>query len=79
MAARIVDGPRKEWLTTDEAAAWLGVKEKVFLALVELYPWIRPSKLGKRTIRWYWLDLVCLSRILQHSPPPAEEISEENS
>lgn len=66
MAPRTIDGPRAQWLTTVQAAQWLGLSPDTFSRLVEAHPWVRASKVG-RSIRWHWMDLVCLSHILHRS------------
>jgi len=78
VAARTIDAPKWEWGTTIQASRWLGVHEDTFLTLAADHPWLQPVKIGKRGIRWYWLDMVCLSRIMQRMPVK-EKSEEENS
>lgn len=67
MATRTIDGPTGEWLTTVKAARWLGVHEDTLVRLADDYEWIRPRKI-RGALRWHWMDLVCLSRIIHCMP-----------
>jgi excisionase family DNA binding protein len=63
-----VPQPRKAYLTTEEAAKFLGVGDQFFVELLADYPWCRPVRLGRgrRQIkRWLADDIWCLAHIWQ--------------
>jgi excisionase family DNA binding protein len=58
---RKIDAPDKDWLTKDEAAAYLGITSEVFQALVDK-GFIRGArKWTHRTKLWPWRALVIFS------------------
>lgn len=63
MAARMINGPSREWSTAEQAADWLGVSRKTLEVMVNdgLLP--EGTVMGERVKRWYWLDLVIGSEL----------------
>lgn len=79
MAARSIDGPEGQQLTTAEAARWLSVDAKTLRRLAAATDWMRPVRIGKAT-RWHWLDVVVLAHILarrQSNPLPPSDAEGE--
>lgn len=73
---RTIEGPDAEWVGLDEACRWLGLGEKLFEAECERYSeWLRPRWFGegrRKTRRWHWFDVCCLSNVLRNrreTPP----------
>ena len=70
MQQRTIDAPDHEWVTTEQACAFLGIGETLLEAEADRYAeWLRPRLFGegKRKVKkWYWLDLICLSNILRN-------------
>jgi excisionase family DNA binding protein len=57
-----IDGPDKYWLTKEEAAAYLGIKETLFDKMVKDGEMPKPHKRGSLP-RWYWFDLVAYAHV----------------
>lgn len=92
MTARSIDGPRGRFLTTAQAAAYLGVSVPTFKRIVGLThdpkltlpgvrEWFRPVTIDSVT-RWAWLDVFCLGHLLEKrreagTEPPAAAGDEE--
>jgi hypothetical protein len=81
---RIIDGPRGgEFLTTAQAARYVGLNAQQFEKLIALEDWIRPVYFGRRKKTWRWMDVVCFAHIYQAreairqaaspGPPPEEK------
>ena len=70
MAPRTVDGPKWNYGTASQAAAYLGLSARKFHALLAMYPWVRQVKYSKRTIRFSWEDVYCLGHILRATGGP---------
>jgi hypothetical protein len=70
---RTVNAPEKDWLTREEAAAWLNVDVSVFLDLVKegLVP--PPIELPRRQKRWHWMDAVAVAHLITRQRPPHRE------
>jgi hypothetical protein len=60
---RHIDGPDKVYLSSKEAAAWLGLERKQFEALAALENWLRPVHFG-RSKKWHWMDVVAFGHVL---------------
>jgi hypothetical protein len=74
VAIRQIDGPPGgEFLTTGEAAGWIGIGKELFerLAADEL-AWMRPVMFGsKRT--WNWKDVLVFAHLFQQRRRQAEK------
>lgn len=56
---RRLSGPKRDWLTAEQAGEYMGVHEDTFLKLVadgKMPPGVQVSQ-GRKV--WPWLDLVC--------------------
>lgn len=81
MPARTVEAPGSgQFLTTDEACAWLHVSEGTFDSIVEAEGWVRPTRIGRKggRVLWHWLDIFVLGHVLSRrsetgTGPPGEE------
>ncbi len=71
---RNIEAPAQEWLKKPEAAAWLGVGEKLFQALVNDDTFPPGIDAGHKTRLWHWSDVWAMSRILswQQRPKPVK-------
>jgi hypothetical protein len=77
MAMRPVDGPGKgKYVSTDVAAEWLGISDHTFENLTEQFDWLRPIKIGRRTV-WDWFDVVVVGHILKQRHGVALEVKSE--
>lgn len=74
MVSRRIDGPGKgTYVTTEEAARFLGLSVAAFrrlvgldesdLALPGVRDWVRPVTVG-RSLRWHWLSITYLAHVL---------------
>ena len=75
-----IDAPRQQFLSTREAARWIGISEDLFTKLARLETWMRPVYFGegkRRLKRWARMDVVCFAWIYQRRT--ANQKSEENS
>jgi predicted DNA-binding transcriptional regulator AlpA len=58
-ARRVIDGPRNDWLSAEEVAAYLRIGTSLLAELRAAGDFPSPVKLGsRRAIRWHWLDVV---------------------
>lgn len=80
--------PPPAYVSTEEAARWLGLSVQSFRRLVGLDPpkkrgvqplpgvqdWVRPVRVGG-SLLWHWLAVVYLQHVLQTMPPgePGED------
>jgi hypothetical protein len=67
---RTVNAPEQDWLTREQAAAWLGVDVGVFLDLVKEGTVPQPIELPRRQKRWHWMDLVAGAHLLTRQRAP---------
>lgn len=64
MPARTVEAPGTgQFLTTDEACAWLGISESTLDAISEQEEWFRPTRVGRKVL-WQWLDVFVMGHIM---------------
>ncbi len=62
---RIIDGPEGgEFLTTVQAAKYVGLKPAMFEEFMEAEDWVRPVYFSRKKM-WRWLDVVCFAHIHQ--------------
>ncbi len=59
---RHLDGPRQEWSTKTQSAAFLGLTEDEFETEVSRFPDVLTPNTRNKAHKWYWLDLIYYSR-----------------
>ena len=69
---RSVDAPNRVYLSTKQAARWLGLEPDHFEALAAKEDWLRPTYHGRRKT-WHWMSIVafahiCLCRKSEQTP-----------
>jgi hypothetical protein len=89
VAARTIDAPgrpERSFVTTEEAAEWLGVGTSTFLRLVGrktggaalpgVAEWMRPAGHGDKLL-WDWADVFALRQILMKRQAPDDPGDDE--
>lgn len=74
---REIDGPEQDWLTEEEAVAYLRINTLVFRRLVEA-GWIRGTRYSRECVLYAWETLACASLRLKLGEQPPE-LSKEKS
>jgi len=70
---RSINGPDKDWLTADEAAAWMGIAGSTLEDLVvkrRFPPGVRVT--GRRRM-WSWMDCVAYMHLRSRIPETSDE------
>ena len=61
MARRLIDGARRDWLSDEQCARWIGVSTTLFHQLVDAgrFPaQVVLGRGGRKPAKWHWLDAV---------------------
>ncbi len=68
---RSINAPDWEWGTRRQCADWLGIDEEDFKTLVRTgrFPFAS-APYGQKNPRWYWMDVVCYSHLVNRQSPP---------
>jgi predicted DNA-binding transcriptional regulator AlpA len=63
-ARRVIDGPRNDWFSAEEVAAWLQIGTSLLSELRAAGDFPPPVQLGRRRAqRWFWMDVVCWAHL----------------
>lgn len=56
---RLIDGPRRDWLSDQQCAAWMGIGLSLFHQLVAAGRFPAPVAVGRgKPQKWHWQDCI---------------------
>lgn len=77
---RNINAPDWEWGTRKQCAEWLNLDEDDFKLLVATgrFPF-QPAPYGRKNPRWYWMDVICYSHMVNRQSPPVMPKREQSA
>lgn len=70
---RNISGPDRDWLTLDEAAAWMGLDSSTLKRLIRKGQFPPGVKVSPKCVKWGWLDVVAYMHLVSRMPEKADD------
>lgn len=76
---RTITAPDWEWGSREQCAAYLNIDVEQFKLWVRTgrFPF-PPVSYGRKTLRWYWMDIVCYSHMRQRNIASVQDQEADN-
>jgi len=74
---RSITGPDKDWLTLDEAAAYMGLSGSTLKRLIDSGKFPKGARVTGKILLWGWMDVVAFMHLASRSPGDDETADEE--
>lgn len=68
MARKLVEAPRRDWLTLIEVARYLNLSEPTMERLIDAGKFPDGVRLSPKKKMWNWLDVVAYAHLVQRLP-----------
>lgn len=75
---RSINGPDKDWLSLDEAAAYMGIGASTLKSLVRSGKFPQGAGVTGNRRMWGWMDVVAYMHMASRSPAPMPDDETED-